>query len=151
VYPVLIGSELRPKDLPSALDIRGSRSRDDHPLIRVALRTAGYEGGASAHAGSEVRLGEPQKQRYVTARTERGYRRPGIGAVPYIVSTPVSRSETRDDNNTRPFTLSVVTTNRMLIVEGEAAGSSGSSTMLSAAMSRSSCRRSSSGSRSCAS
>ncbi|MFV0444941.1 MAG: hypothetical protein ACK5Q5_15315 [Planctomycetaceae bacterium] len=129
VYPVLIGSEQRPRDLAfGTLDYpRQPVSQDDHPLVRVALRTAGYE-------GQEVEItltpmdgapGEPQtrKLRVTAAITEAQFTldAPELGRFRYAVSTPVQAGETRADNNSRSFSLSVVDDESdVLLVDGEA-------------------------------
>ncbi|MCA9052220.1 MAG: hypothetical protein KDA75_00210 [Planctomycetaceae bacterium] len=128
VYPVLIGSEERPKDLSfGSLDYpRQPVSQDDRPLIRVALRTAGYEG-----QDVEITLtpadgspGEPQTRTVrVTgpvSETEFSLEAPELGRFQYTVSTPVRAGETRDDNNARSFSISVVDDEAdVLLVEGE--------------------------------
>lgn len=129
VYPVLIGSEQRPKDLAfGTLDYpRQPVSQDDHPLIRVALRTAGYE-GQDVEISLRPEEGAPGEVQQRTLRvtgpvTEAQFTldAPQLGRFRYTVSTPVRAGETRDDNNARSITLSVVDDESdVLIVEGEA-------------------------------
>lgn len=129
VYPVLIGSEERPKDLAfGTLDYpRQPVSQDDHPLIRVALRTAGYEGQEveitltpDDGAPGEV---ETRKLRVTGPITEAQFTldAPELGRFRYTVSTPVRPGETRADNNSRSFSYSVVDDESdVLLVDGEA-------------------------------
>ena len=128
VYPVLIGSEERPKDLAfGTLDYpRQPVSQDDRPLIRVALRTSGYEGQEVevTLAPEEGAPGEPQtKSLRVTGpitETEFTLEASELGRFRYSVSTPVRAGETREDNNSRTFSLSVVDDEAdVLLVEGE--------------------------------
>lgn len=128
VYPVLIGTEQRPRDLAfGTLDYpRQPVSKDDRPLIRVALRTAGYEGQdvevtLAPEAGSP---GEPQTKtlRVTGPITEAEFTlaAPELGRFRYVFSTPVRPGETRTDNNSRSFPLSVVDDEAdVLLVEGE--------------------------------
>ena len=129
VYPVLIGSEERPKDLAfGTLDYpRQPVSQDDHPLVRVALRTGGYEGQdvEITLAPEEGSPGEPQTRtlRVSGPITEAQFTldAPELGRFRYTVSTPVRPNETRRDNNERSFSLSVVDDESdILLVEGEA-------------------------------
>lgn len=128
VYPVLVGSELRPKDLAFAtIDYpRQPVSQDDKPLVRVALRTAGFEGQdlEVTLAPEEGAPGEPQTRtvRVVGPVTELQFTlaAPQLGRFRYSVSTPVQPGETRDDNNSRSILLTVVDDEAdVLLVDGE--------------------------------
>ncbi len=128
VYPVLIGSEQRPKDLAfAALDYpRQPVSLDDRPLVRVALRTAGFEGEdlQVTLTPQDDAPGEPQtKTVHVvgpTAELQFTLEAPRLGRFRYTVSTPWRAGETRDDNNSRSFLLTVVDDEAdVLLVDGE--------------------------------
>jgi len=128
VYPVLIGSERRPKDLAfGTVDYpRQPVSKDDKPVVRASLRTAGFEGQdlevtLAPEAGGQ---GEPQRKtvRVTGPVTEVQFTlaTPELGRFRYTVSTPAQAGETREDNNARSFTLSVVDDQAdVLIVDGE--------------------------------
>jgi hypothetical protein len=128
IYPVLIGTEQRPKDLAfGTLEYpRQPVSKDDHPLVRVSLRTAGYE-GQDVEVTLAPEEGSPgEKQTHMLrvtgpiTETEFSLDAPELGRFRYTVSTPVRPGETRPDNNSRGFPLSVVDDEAdVLLVDGE--------------------------------
>lgn len=137
VYPVVIGSQERPKDLAiSGIDSPGTVYQDDHPLAKVTLRTAGYEGqpltvelrrAVDGATGEEESLDEPPLLTQTvtptgsSATVEFPLDATEIGRQRYLVSTAVQAGETRDDNNSKPFSFHVVDDEAdVLLLEGEA-------------------------------
>ncbi|MEZ6068380.1 MAG: hypothetical protein R3B90_22305 [Planctomycetaceae bacterium] len=129
IYPVLIGSEERPRDLAfGSLDYpRQPVSQDDHPLVTAQLRTTGFEGRdlTITLTPQDGAPGEVQTEtvRVTGPTTEVQFRldAPTLGRHRYTVSTEVQPGETRDDNNSRNFTVTVVDDEAdVLLVEGEA-------------------------------
>lgn len=128
VYPVLIGSRYRPKDLSIVqLDHPETVYKDDHPQVKVTLSTVGFEGKTV-----DVELVEedkpdakPVRQSVLckgsTATVEFDLDADEIGRKSYVVRTPVQEGETRDDNNSQSFSLSVVDDRaKVFLVDGEA-------------------------------
>ncbi len=131
VFPVLIGSERRPKDIVlDALDVPPVVYLNDKPIAKVTLQAAGFEGETLA-VMLEKKEGESQTKLLVVPKADSGL--PPIvvanflldatqlGRQRFTVRTDVLDGETRDDNNSRDFSLLVVDDKaKVLLVEGEA-------------------------------
>jgi hypothetical protein len=129
VYPVLIGSEQRPVDLAiGTLDYpRQPVSQDDHPLVTATLRTSGFEGRdltvtlvPEAGTGGET-LTETVKVAGPVTEARFSLTAAELGRHRYTIRTDVLPGETRDDNNSRSFTVTVVDDEAdVLVMDGEA-------------------------------
>ena len=128
VYPVLVGSNFRPKDL-SILQLEHPQAvyKGDHPQLKVTLGTVGFEGKTiDVELVSEEDAGaEPIRQSLkctgAPAVVEFSLEANTIGRKSFLVRTPVLEGETHDDNNSRSFALNVVDDRaKVLLVDGEA-------------------------------
>ncbi len=129
VYPVLIGTREKPRDLAIArIDApRQPVSQNDHPLVRAQLRTSGFEGEQITVVLEPApgQPGEVQSQTIhvagPTAEVSFKLDASQLGRFQYHVRTSVLPDETRDDNNTRSFFLTVVDDQAdVLLIDGEA-------------------------------
>jgi hypothetical protein len=140
IYPVLVGSQQRPRDLAiSGIDAPSTVYENDHPVARVSLRTTGFEGrpitvrlepeqddAAAAAAEGTNPVAAETVSRTVTpdgpsSTIEFDLDASRLGRQRYIVSTDVLPGETRADNNSKKFSLQVVDDEAdVLILEGEA-------------------------------
>lgn len=128
LYPVLVASTQRPKDLSIvAVDVPPAVYRGDSPQVKVLLSTAGFTGDPL-----EVRLEPlepddrfpPQTRTITTAdgpqQVEFALPAEELGDFPFRVVLPEWDSETRYDNNQREFLLQVVDDRtRALLVDSE--------------------------------
>jgi hypothetical protein len=127
VYPVLVGSERRPKDLAiAALEAPPSAFLNDKPVIRAALRTSGYSGSSvdvELHRSDRPDLAPLKQTVQVTGPTadvEFAVDADEVGRRRYRLVVVAQPDETRSDNNERQFTLQVVDDQaRVLVVDGE--------------------------------
>lgn len=130
IFPVLVGSERRPKDLSIAnVDFPPTVFQNDKPILKTTIRTSGFDGQEIAVFLDKLDVdglpvGEPirktisakdpsqEVQFDLTAETE--------GRQRYRVRTEELPEETRADNNTREFALQVVDDrSNVLLIEGE--------------------------------
>lgn len=131
VYTVLIGSERRPKDvILDTLDVPPVVYLNDTPIAKVTLQAAGFE-GESLTIVLEEDGGESQTKSIFVPKAESGLPptvtvefpidATKIGRHQFTVRTDVLKGETREDNNSRDFSLVVVDDKaKVLLVEGEA-------------------------------
>lgn len=131
VFPVLIGSERRPKDVVlDALDVPPVVYLNDRPIAKVTLQAAGFE-GEFINVVLEKQDGNAETKSVVVPKSESGLPptvtvefpidASQIGRHRFTVRTDVLPGETRDDNNSREFSLVVVDDKaKVLLVEGEA-------------------------------
>jgi len=127
VYPVLIGSERKPKDLAVAvLESPPSAFLHDKPVVKATLRTAGFtdtdvvvelqrldQPGAEPQRQTIRPKGPTADVQFTIDAEEVGRRRYKLSAVP-------QPDETRDDNNERLFTMQVVDDQAaILVLDGE--------------------------------
>lgn len=128
VFPVMLGSTFRPKDLSIAsLEHPQAVYKGDHPQLKVTLNTVGFEGKTL-----EVELvpendtqAEPIKKSVVVAgpsvTVEFDLDAMEVGRKAFLVRTPVLEGETRDDNNSRTFAFTVVDDRaKVFVLEGDA-------------------------------
>lgn len=114
IYPVLIGSTERPRDIVVlAVDAPLTVYRGDHPRVTVTLSAHGFEASPVTVVLSETgrheplatqmvsATGRPQTLTFTIAPAELGRHR-------YRVSIAPRPEETRDDNNEREFTVQLV-------------------------------------------
>lgn len=130
-YTVLIGSERRPKDIVlDTLDVPPVAYLNDTPLAKVTLQAAGFEGESLTIVLEKVD-GESQMRSVIVPKAESGLPptvsvefpidATKIGRQRFTVRTEVLKGETREDNNSRDFSLVVVDDKaKVLLVEGEA-------------------------------
>jgi hypothetical protein len=128
VYPVMLGSSFRPKDLSIAsLEYPQTVYKGDHPQLKVTLSTVGFEGRTLdvELVPENDPMAEPIRKTVVvggpSANVEFDLDAMEVGRKAYLVRTPVLEGETRDDNNSRTFAFTVVDDRaRVYIVEGDA-------------------------------
>ncbi len=132
VFPVLIGSERRPKDIVlDTLEVPPVVYLNDKPITRVTLQAAGFEGETLTVVLEGKEGGEVQTRTLVVPKADSGLPpvvvaefsldATKIGRQRFAVRTDVLPGETRDDNNSRDFSLLVVDDKaKVLLVEGEA-------------------------------
>lgn len=128
VYPVLLGTQHRPKDyaIPS-LETPTTVFRGDEPLVKATLQASGFEG-----VPIELELQRLDGETPVTiekrAVTPTGPLTPlefklppaEIGRQSYSLKLPVQEGETHDDNNLRAFSITVVDDRaKVLLVDNE--------------------------------
>ncbi len=125
VFPILLGSEQRPKDLAIAhLDFPQLSFKKDTRILTAVLNTSGF-------AGKEITVilkptqGEPITRKITPAQTETvvtfELEEEEIGRHEYTLSIQPEEGETRRDNNSRRFALTIVDDKvHVLIAEGEA-------------------------------
>ncbi len=128
VYPILIGSQYRPKDLSiMLLEHPQTVYKGDHPRLKVTVATVGFDGkmididlvpedepDAKAIRQSAVSTGS-------SVTFEFDLDADAIGRKNYRVQIPVQNGETREDNNRRTFSINVVDDRaKVFIIEGEA-------------------------------
>ncbi len=130
IYPVLVGSERRPKDLSIAnVDYPPTVFQNDKPVLKTTIRTSGFDGQEVVVFLDKLDAdgqptGEPIRKTIIakdpgqevqfdlTAEKE--------GRQRYRVRTDELPEETRGDNNTREFALQVVDDRSdILLIEGE--------------------------------
>jgi hypothetical protein len=140
IYPVLVGSQQRPKDLAIAsIDAPITVYENDHPVARVILRTTGFEGqpvtvrltrerdetAANAPEGTDPQPAEIASRTVTpdgpSTTIEFDLDAGELGRQRYVVSTEVLPGETRSDNNSKKFSFQVVDDEAdVLVLEGEA-------------------------------
>lgn len=125
VYPVLMGSRLRPKDLAiGTLDFPETVFKGDKPVLKATLNSVGFE-----KQPIELKLQPAEGPPILKTVTPAG---PHIevefplpvsdpGRYEFTLSTKPQPGETREDNNSRDFAMTVVDDKvRVLLIEGEA-------------------------------
>ncbi len=128
VYPVMLGSTFRPKDLSIAsLEHPQTVYKGDHPQLKVTLSTVGFEGKTLdiELVPENDPLAVPIKKSVLVAgpsvNVEFDLDAMEVGRKAYIVRTPVLEGETRDDNNSRTFAFTVVDDRaKVFVLEGDA-------------------------------
>lgn len=125
VHPVAIGSLHKPKDLAVvSIDYPQKVFRNDKPVARVVVGTAGYAGqtvrvtlsrpGAETVARTIVPQGDSAMVEFELEAEE-------LGRYEYQVLAEPLPDETREDNNERTFAISVINdTLKVLLIEGAA-------------------------------
>lgn len=125
VFPVLIGSRLRPKDLAvGSLDYPQTAFKDDRPVLKATLNTAGFE-GQEITVKLQPEAGDPVLKTITPAgpQVELDFPLPvgQLGRHEFTLSTDPLPGETRKDNNSRNFAMTVVDDKvRVLLIDGEA-------------------------------
>ncbi len=125
VFPVLLGSRLRPKDLAiGSLDYPQTVFKDDKPVLKATLNTSGFQGQAIT-VKLQPAEGEPILKTVTPAGSQVDLDFPlpvsKIGRYEFTLSTDPLPGETRKDNNSRQFAMTVVDDKvRVLLLEGEA-------------------------------
>ncbi|RLS52291.1 MAG: hypothetical protein DWH91_17035 [Planctomycetota bacterium] len=130
IYPVLIGSERRPKDLAIGhVDAPPTVFQNDKPVIKAAIRSTGFDGQEitvfldQIDADGQV-IGEPQT-RTITAKgpsqeVQFELTADKEGRQRYRLRTDIQDQETREDNNMREIAMQVVDDRSdILLIEGE--------------------------------
>ncbi|HVW02661.1 MAG TPA: hypothetical protein VHB77_20055, partial [Planctomycetaceae bacterium] len=125
VFPILIGSKLKPRDISIAsVDYPETVYKDDHPLIKVVVSAYGFDGQELQVFLERERDETVEKTGRVedsTLTLEFPIDASKVGRQQFTVRTDVKKGESRDDNNSSTFGLSVVDDKlHVLLVEGEA-------------------------------
>ncbi len=127
VYPVLIGSERKPKDLAVAvLEAPPSVFLHDKPVVRATLRTAGFTGVdvvvelTRTDQPDAVPVRKTIRPTGPTAEVEFTLDAEELGRRRYRLAAVVQPDETRIDNNERQFSVQVVDDqSAILLLDGE--------------------------------
>ncbi len=125
VFPVLIGTEQRPKDLSIAhLDIPQNALTKDKPVLKAKLNTSGFE-GQEVTIELKSEQGDPITQTITPTGPETDItfklEEEKIGQHEYTLTLKPQKGETRKDNNSRRFALTIVGEKvQVLLAEGEA-------------------------------
>lgn len=128
VYPVLIGSSYRPKDLSiQQIEHPQAAYQGDHPQVKVTLGTFGFDGQMInvELVSDDEPATEPIRQTVKCTNTnvvvEFSLDTKTLGRRSFTVKTPVLEGETHDDNNSRMFAINVVDDRaKVLLLDGEA-------------------------------
>lgn len=128
VYPVMIGSSYRPKDLSiMLLEHPQSVYKGDHPLLKVTIGTFGFSGTPITVElmNTDDPNAKPIRQNVVSrgmsAELDFDLSAEEIGRQNFVVRIPVQEGETREDNNERSFSFRVVDDRaKVFLVDGEA-------------------------------
>lgn len=125
VFPILLGSEYRPKDLAVAhLDFPQLSFKKDTRILTAVLNTAGFEGQEvtvvlKPSEGEEISKTVTPDQAEAVVSFE--LKEEEIGRHEYTLTVQPQEGETRRDNNSRRFALTIVDDKvQVLIAEGEA-------------------------------
>jgi len=128
VYPVLMGSEQRPKDLAlNDINAPAAVFLDDHPVVRVNLRTTGFTGQPIEVSLSNEGTGDagaPLKQTVTptgdATEVEFQLHANALGRQRYAVTVSPQPGEVREDNNARGFAINVVNDRaRVLLIDSD--------------------------------
>lgn len=128
VYPIQLGSTYRPKDLSIALlEHPQAVYKGDHPQLKVTLTTVGFEGQTidlelvSDDQPDAEPIRRSVKVEGNTLTVEFDLDANELGRKSFTVRTPVQKDETRDDNNSRSFSFTVVDDRaKVFLADGEA-------------------------------
>ncbi|MBS0201498.1 MAG: VWA domain-containing protein [Planctomycetes bacterium] len=127
VYPVMLGSTFRPKDLSiGSLEYPQAVYKSDHPQLKVTLTTVGFEGQTlDVELVPDIPDAQPLKKTVkVTGPAvtlEFDLDATEVGRKAFVVRTPVLEGETRDDNNSRSFAFTVVDDRaKVFVLDGDA-------------------------------
>ena len=125
VFPILLGSEQRPKDLAVAhLDFPQLSFKKDTRILTAVLNTSGFE-GEEITVLLEPAEGEPITRTITPDQAEASLTfeldEEEIGRHEYTLTVKPQDGETRRDNNSRRFALTIVDDKvQVLLAEGEA-------------------------------
>jgi hypothetical protein len=125
VFPVILGSVLRPTDISiGELKYPEAAFKDDHPQLKARVNTPGFE-GRKVVVILDREGGEPLKKVVTPIGPETDVtfdlEAKKIGRHKYKVRVDVQPGETRKDNNQKSFAMNIVNDKvRALLVEGEA-------------------------------
>lgn len=125
IFPVLLGSRLRPKDLAIGnLDYPQTVFKDDKPVLKATLNASGFEGQPIV-VKLQPAEGEPVLKTVTPAGPQVEVEFPlpvgKLGRYEFTLATDPQDGETRQDNNSRQFAMTVVDDKvRVLLVDGEA-------------------------------
>ena len=124
VYPVLFGSTLRPKDLAIAsLDYPNTVFKGDKTVLTAVLNTSGFEGKELTvvlERNEEKPVKKTVRADDNVARVRFNLNAEQVGHFRYTLRTDVQPGETRKDNNSRSFAMSVVDDAvHALLIDGE--------------------------------
>ncbi|HUG90345.1 MAG TPA: hypothetical protein VML55_05910 [Planctomycetaceae bacterium] len=130
VAPVVFGSRHRPRDISiSAVDYPQTVFKDDKPVVKATLITAGFTGEplevVLEQTGPNA-SGDPPLTKTIVpdgpiTQVEFELEADRLGRHEYVVRTDPRPDETRDDNNQKSLAINVVDDQAsVLLIEGEA-------------------------------
>lgn len=127
VHTVLVGSEHRPRDLSIVhVDHPESVFLKDHPSVKSILQTSGFEGEPiqvfldNLDVPDAPPLEKTLTPQSPTAEVSFSLADLPVGRHRFRIRTEIAPNETRDDNNSKDFSISVVDDRaRVLLIEGE--------------------------------
>lgn len=125
VFTVPIGSVRQPRDVSIAnIDAPKTVFIEDNAVVRGTVRADGYQGQElTVYLKEGDRTVDQKTTPVVGSEFEVEFELPSedVGAREYTLSTDLQPGELREDNNVRPFTVSVVDNkSRVMLVEGDA-------------------------------
>lgn len=125
IYTVPIGSVMQPRDLSIAgIDAPKTVFIDDTTVVRATVRADGYEGQeVTVFLKNNDQIVDQMTTTVTGAEFPAEFEIPSeaVGSTDYTLSVDRQPGELRDDNNSRPFTVSVVDNkSRVMLVEGDA-------------------------------
>ncbi|WP_437230830.1 hypothetical protein SH661x_002166 [Planctomicrobium sp. SH661] len=127
VHTVLVGSEHRPRDLSVIhIDHPESVFLKDQPLVKTILQTAGFEGESvnvlldDLDHPDRAPLKKTITPQSPTSEVSFSLADLPVGRHRFRVRAEIAPNETREDNNSEDFSISVVDDRaRILLIEGE--------------------------------
>jgi hypothetical protein len=125
VFPVLLGSRLKPKDLAiGSLDYPQTVFKRDKPVLKATLNVSGFEGQPLVIKLTPTN-GAPIEQSVTPAGPQIEVTFPlpvqDVGRYEFTLSTDYQPGETRKDNNSQQLALTVIDDKvHVLVLEGEA-------------------------------
>ncbi|MEP3478665.1 MAG: hypothetical protein ABJZ55_05415, partial [Fuerstiella sp.] len=125
VFTVPIGSVEQPRDVSVAnIDAPKTVFVEDTAVVRGTVRADGYRGQElTVYLKDGDRVVDQKTTAVVGPEFEVEFELPSeaVGSREYTLSTDLQPGELREDNNSRPFTVSVVDNkSRVMLVEGDA-------------------------------
>ena len=125
IFPVPIGSIMQPRDISiAAIDAPQTVFIDDNAVVHGTIRADGYQGQQVTVFLKNGDAIVDQKTTTVTGpefKTEFQIPSTDVASTEYTLSTDVLAGELRNDNNTRPFTVSVIDNKAsVMLIEGDA-------------------------------
>lgn len=125
VFPVPIGSVMQPRDISIAgVDAPKTVFFEDTATVRGTIRAEGYQGQeVTVYLKDGDRIVDQTTTTVAGPEFETQFEIPAseVGSTEYSLTTDVQPGELREDNNVRPFTVSVVDSkSRVMLIEGDA-------------------------------
>lgn len=125
VFPVPIGSVMQPRDVSiGGIDAPKTVFIDDTASVRGTIRAEGFQGqDITVYLKNGDQIIDQKTTTVAGPEFETEFEIPAadVGSTEYSLATDIQAGELRDDNNVRPFTVSVVDSkSRVMLIEGDA-------------------------------